>query len=152
MSLLLGTLTSPIVRKIFGLGVKSSASSPSPIGELQSQLQDFFSSNYSAEAIARDRAWAEAQAQKQMDFQERMSSTAYQRAIQDLKAAGLNPALAYMQGGAPSAAGAMATTSSTQQQAQLKRDEMLIRVIDTLLNGVGNIISSASRVTRVIKP
>lgn len=52
-----------------------------------------------------------AQALRQMGFQERMAGSQYQRGMADMRKAGLNPLLAYKQGGAASPAGASGSGS-----------------------------------------
>ena len=64
-------------------------------------------------ADAANRASA-AQAQAQMDFQERMRKTQYQTAIEDMQKAGLNPMLAYQQGGAGTPSGAMGQVTTAK--------------------------------------
>lgn len=64
------------------------------------------------------------EAQLNRDFQVRQSNSAYQRAMQDMKKAGLNPMLAYSLGGASTPSGGQATASGTTVQAETMGDAL----------------------------
>lgn len=60
------------------------------------------------------------QAREQMAFQERMSNSAYQRGMDDMKKAGLNPMLAFSQGGASTPTGTMAKLENPRMGDAIK--------------------------------
>lgn len=87
--------------KIFGIDDVLVGAAISGVGSL------FTNATNKENVEATNRANAQ-QAQMNRDFQERMSNTAYQRGMADMKTAGLNPILAYQKGGASSPSGAQA--------------------------------------------
>lgn len=64
------------------------------------------------ELLKLENAFNQAEAEKSRQWQERMSNTAFQRAAEDLKKAGFNPALLLGASGASTPSGATARSSS----------------------------------------
>lgn len=87
------------------------------IGESALAYKGQKDANESNERIAQEnRAFQERMVDQAQEFEKKMSNTAYQRAMADMKKAGLNPILAYKQGGASTPIGKTAPGSTAVMQ------------------------------------
>lgn len=85
-----------------------------PAGYDESRIQSLVNSDkyYNSFEAALNRKFNSVEAEKARAWSKEMSDTSYQRAVADLKKAGLNPILAYSNGGASSPSAAVASGSS----------------------------------------
>lgn len=106
--------------------------------QTQANLEDYMGWG----AAERNRIFNAEQAQLNRDFQERMSNTAYQRAVEDLRQAGLNPILA-----AGSSASTPNGSSASGDSAGVGSG---IQLINTIMSGVSSILK-ANKPVNIIK-
>lgn len=100
---------------------------------------------------AKNRAFQSKEAAVNRQFQERMRNTEWQAAVADMTAAGINPALAYSQGGASSPSGSMAggataapaenSVSSALQALAMRKN---LQLLDAQIAKTGAEASSAA--------
>lgn len=125
---------------------------------LSDQAQRMMDFQTNANRIAME--FSSAEADKERAFQMEMANTAYQRAVADMKKAGLNPILAYSQGGASvpsvnapsgvSSSGAMASSMDygyTSRQLNLEEKKLAVNSALSIVQMLLSLVPSSGSKT-----
>lgn len=92
-----------------------------------------------------DREWNAAEAAKAREWSAEMSNTAYQRAVADLRKAGLNPLMALSNGHGEASTPAASLGSSSAASTGLSTPDIKQAAISSFINSLGTFITSAAK-------
>lgn len=99
---------------------------------------------FNSQEAEKARKFSASEAEKNRAWLADMSSSSYQRAVADLQKAGLNPILAYQQGGAST------PNSSTPGSSSASHQTPGGDTLSSILNAFANLISSAAGIGKMI--
>lgn len=116
----------------------------SSFSDLMKALTNRVTANNLTGAEREQNAFNASEAQKQRNFELQMSRTEYQRAVQDMQAAGVNPAMAMNNGGNSSPSG-VAASGSGSGQYQSMSDLMQLAFIKPQIEKLKNDMEVASK-------
>lgn len=123
--------------------VTSYNDSPSVVDYLSGSAQAQEQYNYNLALQQQAQQFNSAEAEKQRAWEERMSNTAYQRGLEDMRAAGLNPWLMVQGSAASTASGSSASSSAGSVTQRDNGSKVLSNVLGSAL--------SVALIARIIK-
>lgn len=105
-------------------------------------LENMLNRQFNSAEAERNRQFQSQEAKIQRDWYESMSNSAYTRAVADMKAAGINPILAYQNGGAATAGTGIAAGSAASYTAT--GGDTLSSLLSAAADLVGSITSASN--------